>query len=238
MIKVAIVDDEADGRELLAILLKDYFPTRVEVVGKAKSAVSGIQLIQETEPDLVLLDIQMPGGTGFDLLAAFPERSFEVILTTAHSKYAVQAIRSRASDYLIKPIDIDDLEIAINRIENLINRSKENKVQESRNIIVPLSDGLLFLDPKEIVRLEANRSYCYFYLVSGEKLLVSRSLKHFEPLLLIQGFFRCHKSHLINLQQVRKFIRKEGAQVELTNSHIIDVARDCKQELIAVLKQL
>jgi two-component system, LytTR family, response regulator len=186
----------------------------------------------------------MPHGSGFDLLSSFPEKTFDVIFITAFNHYAIQAIKFSAVDYILKPINISELIEAVNKVE--IKRASaeyknlnyhallENiKTPKPTKLAIPTADGIEYLNTTEIIRLEADRSYTWFYLTGNRKYLVSRNLKEYQELLNDMNFFRPHNSHLINLEHVRKFIRHEGGYIEMIDNSNVPISRG-KRDLFLV----
>ncbi len=240
--KAVIIDDEPDSRETLRLLLETYCEG-VSVEGMAQSALSGIDLIKRIEPDLVFLDISMPGKDGFYVMEQFRDPDFEVIFVTAYDHYAIQAIRLAALDYLLKPVDIVYLRKAIEKarekmkqkqrldqldvlISNLKGGSKPAK------IAIPTAMGFEYVNIRQIVRCEAEGGYTRFHMDDGQNQLVSRNLGEYEELLEPYGFFRIHHSHLINLDHVRSYEKGRGGHVKMTDNHVLEVAQRKKAEFI------
>jgi two-component system LytT family response regulator len=252
-VNAIIVDDEEFARENLRILLEDYCP-QVRVNGLASSASQARQMIEEHNPDLVFLDIMMPGEDGFMFLKSIEDRKFQVIFTTAFKDYALRAIKESAIDYLEKPIDIDDLQSAVAKAEELISQKKTTRVTDGRlskileNIvltnsvektIVPTKDGLAIVKNTEIIHLEAFENYTTLYLTSGKKYVSSKSIKAFEDKLDPNMFFRAHKSHIINIaHHLKEFNRSEGNIAVLSDGTQVPVARRKLQEFLDKLSGL
>jgi len=252
-VNAIIVDDEEFARENLRILLEDYCP-QVRVNGLASSASQARQMIEEYNPDLVFLDIMMPGEDGFMFLKSIEDRKFQVIFTTAFKDYALRAIKESAIDYLEKPIDIDDLQSAVAKAEELIGQKKTTLVTDGRlskvleNIvltnsvektIVPTKDGLAIVKNTEIIHLEAFENYTTLYLTSGKKYVSSKSIKAFEDKLDPNMFFRAHKSHIINIaHHLKEFNRSEGNIAVLSDGTQVPVARRKLQEFLDKLSGL
>ena len=243
MIRAVAIDDESNSLELLKTLIETYIP-EISELQLCASPVQARDLLAAYKPDLVFLDIEMPGASGFDLLNALPEINFDIIFTTAYNQYAIQAIKHSALDYLLKPIDVDELEGAVQRhlrraatnqsyedlVKNLLNNLDPD--QKSR-ITLTTSEGTHFLVPDEIIRLQADRNYTEFHLNSGKKIVSARTLKEFEILMEDYNFIRSHKSHLINPSHVRMYDH-EGYLVLSDGTRVI-VSRRRKE---AVLKTL
>jgi two-component system LytT family response regulator len=230
-----IVDDEPDAVNFISSIIREYCP-RLEVIGTASSAREGIKIILERQPGLVFLDVEMPHGSGFDLLTQFPEKSFDVIFITAFNHYAVKAIKFSAVDYILKPININEFVEAVDKVlhKRLSAGSRpadysallENlKSDVPSKLAIPTSDGMEYLKTKDIIRIEADRSYSRFFLVGQRKILVSKNLKEYQELLGEQRFFRPHNSHLINLEHVKKYIRHEGGAIEMTDGSQVPISR-------------
>lgn len=252
-VNAIIVDDEEFARENLRILLEDYCP-QVRVDGLASSASQARQMIEEHNPDLVFLDIMMPGEDGFMFLKSIEDRRFQVIFTTAFKDYALRAIKESAIDYLEKPIDIDDLQSAVGKAEELISQKKTTRVSDGRlskileNIvltnsvektIVPTKDGLAIVKNTDIIHLEAFENYTTLYLAGGKRYVSSKSIKAFEDKLDPNMFFRVHKSHIINIaHHLKEFNRSEGNIAVLSDGTQVPVARRKLQEFLDKLSGL
>jgi len=245
-VKALIVDDEKDAVGFISSIIREYCP-RLEVVGTASSASEGSKIIIEKNPDLVFLDVEMPHGSGFDLLATFPDKSFDVIFITAFNHYAIRAIKFSAVDYILKPININEFIEAVNKV--IHKRSThggrpqsyqalfENlKSSTPSKLAIPTGEGMEYLNTKEIIRIEADRSYCWFFLTDRRKILVSKNLKEFQELLDQRNFLRPHNSHLINLDFVKKFIRHEGGSIEMTDGSHIPLSRLRRDLFLARMK--
>lgn len=245
MLRTIIVDDESDAVKFIESIIAEYCPN-IEIVGTANSAREGVKLINEKEPDLVFLDVEMPHGSGFDLLSNFPQKNFDVIFITAFNHYAIKAIKFSAVDYILKPININEFVEAVKKVEAARQKNKTSNfsldalLENLRSslpsrLAIPTSDGMEYLNTNEIIRVEADRSYSWFFLTENRKYLVSRNLKEYQELLSDRNFFRTHNSHLINLEFVKKYIRQEGGYVLMTNGSNVPISRS-KKELF--LKQM
>lgn len=244
-IKTIIIDDEEDGREALR-MAASYCP-KLEIVGICESAKEGLKAITEKKPDLVFLDIQMPHMSGFEMLQQLETINFHVIFVTAFDQYAIKAIKFSALDYLLKPIDIDELQTAIRNINTVIdtdqteyqlqalykNTPKKNEV--SKRFAVPTLKGLLFVNANEIIYCLADGNYTTLYLTHKRELVVSKALGDFEEFLENEGFYRIHHSSLINLTHLQEYVKGEGGYVVLTDGYHADVSRRKKEQF---LKQL
>ena len=221
MIKAIIVDDELGARESLSKMLEKNCK-QIEVVAKVDSMLSAFEAITNKEPDLVFLDIEMPNGNAFDLLEKFKTINFNIIFTTAYDHYAIKAIKFSAIDYILKPIDPEELITAVKRFEDragqkatldkqfktlLSNVRPENKLKK---VGIPDGDGLIFINLSDIIRCDSDGNYTFFILTSGKKIIASRTLGEYEQMFADDNFFRIHRSHLINLEHVKKYIKGEG----------------------------
>jgi two-component system LytT family response regulator len=234
-----VIDDEPDAVNFISTIIKEYCPG-LEVVGKANSVKEGIILINDVKPDLVFLDVEMPNGTGFDLLANFPEKNFDVVFITAFNHYAIRAIKFSAVDYILKPVNISEFIESVNKIihrrktkQSFGNENFEALLENLRTsypsrLVIPTSDGREYLNPKDIIRIEADRSYSWFFINDKRKILVSRHLKEYQDLLNDRNFFRPHNSHLINLDFVKKFVRVDGGYIEMTDGAQVPISRSRK----------
>ncbi len=238
-LKTIIIDDEQNAVDFISSVISEYCP-ELEVAGKAFDVDEGVQRILEIKPDLVFLDVEMPNGTGFDLLTHFPEKDFDVVFITAFNHYAIKAIKFSAVDYILKPVNISEFIEAVKKViqkrVNASSHSNENlkvlienlKSSTPSRLAIPTADGMEYLNPREIIRIEADRSYSWFYLTGDRKILVSKNLKEFQDLLGDRNFFRAHNSFLINLKYVKKFVRKEGGYIEMQDGAQIPVSRNRK----------
>ena len=243
ILKAIIIDDEARSRKALQIALKDYCPA-VEIVSIAETPEKGIEAILNCKPDIVFLDVQMPGMSGFDLLSHFPEIDFDIVFITAHDHYAIKAIRFSALDYLLKPIQIDELMAAVKKAEEKKNNRHTNwqykslyeNVRNGHNasgsIAVPTGDGLLFIKTENIIRCQAEGNYIFIYQTGKEKMLITKTLGDIESMLDTKEFFRVHNSHLVNLVHIKKYIKGDGGYVIMSDNSTVDVSRRKKEEFM------
>lgn len=240
-----IIDDEFKGRIALKQKLLDHCPD-IKLIGEADSGKQGIELIGHLQPDVVFLDIEMPGMDGFEMLKKISDKKFHIIFTTAYDHYAIKAIKFAAFDYLLKPVDIEELKQATERItkNKLQNHTiKKLEVLEQHlfansvlnKIAIPTVDGLLFFNIGDIIYLEAHSNYTEIHFINNQKLTASRTLKEFEEMLPTDKFFRPHHSHIINLQYIKRYIRGDGGQIELQNGSIVSVSRSKKDEFLKVI---
>ncbi|MBN1416957.1 MAG: response regulator transcription factor [Bacteroidales bacterium] len=245
MLRILIIDDEPDCIVFLAEIIKSYCPF-IEIAGTATTVPDGINEILKTNPDLVLLDVEMSPGTGFDILNRIPQRNFKIIFITAHNDYAIQAFRYSAVDYILKPIDIADLISAINKVNQSVSHNHlldfnvllDNiKTDIPHKLAIPTSSGYEYILVNEIIHIEADRSYCIFHLTNKRKIMVSKCLNDYQQILDTRIFFRIHHSFLINLQHVKSFSRKDGGFVETIDGSQIPIARRKKDYFYEAMKR-
>jgi len=246
-IKAILIDDEERARNSLLAALSSYCP-EVIVVAQASNVPMAAELIREHQPDLIFLDIEMPEYNGFELFQFVDEVHFDIIFVTAYSQYAIQAFEVSALDYLLKPIEVSGLQKAVQKVlekKSYSNVQKRLEIlkeafvsEEIKKISLPMADGLLFVEVKDIVLLEADGAYTYVCLQNGSRILVSKRLKFFEDILSNRiHFFRPHRSHIVNLNFLKKYVRGENKLI-LDNSTQIALSRDLKQQFESVLKEL
>jgi len=238
MLNAIIIDDKIINAETLEIMLRQYCPT-VTVVATATAIDEACLLIYQYRPDLIFLDIELYGGTGFDLLRKFKEIFFETIFTTAYDQYALQAFREQAVDYLLKPINIVFLQEAVSKAERQIRLKRQGNSHlmpaVSGKISLPSQDGYLFVDPREIIRCEASGSYTVFHLAGGRKVMVSIRLKICESRLSSGLFCRIHHSHIININFVNKYFKGKGGYVVLTDGTEVEVSTSRKEAFLGMM---
>lgn len=246
MIKALIIDDEQKARNILQHYIVNFIPEITEI-RQAESVDAAHELLKEYEPGIIFLDVEMPHKNGFDFLVALKDPSFDVIFTTAYNQYAIQAIRFSALDYLLKPVDPDELKAAVLRhvdrressqqkkelFDNLVANIEKKEVKDFK-IAVPSSEGVYFFMIDEILRLEADRSYTHIHLTNKKPFIASKTLKHFEEMLDEFSFIRTHKSHLVNPKHITR-ISNDNEFVLLTDGTKVEVSRRKKEE---VLQQL
>lgn len=245
MIKTVVVDDEKKGRELLVNVLKNYC-NGIEVVGQAENANEAYKVINRENPDLVFLDIEMPNGTGFDLLKMFSKISFHVIFTTAYDHYAIKAIKYSALDYLLKPIDIDELQESVAKVHEHTSINPQNpnievllsalnNVDKVKKIAIPDQEGVAIVEVKNIIRCQADSNYTLIFLKDGTKVVSTKTLKEYNNLLDEETFMRVHNSYLININHIKKYIKGDGGQVIMSDDSVVEVSRRRKSDLMEVL---
>ncbi|GAB3426967.1 LytR/AlgR family response regulator transcription factor [Niabella aquatica] len=246
MINAIIVEDELLNRNNLQQLIQKYC-SEVFVVDTAESADEAIQLVNRHHPQLVFLDIQMPGKDGFEMLREFEKIDFEIIFVTAYSEYGIQAIKFSAIDYLLKPIDINELKSAVNKaierikqksenqnLQNLLHYLKFSDKADHRIAITSLKEMRL-VRVTDIVRCESENSYTFFYLENEERILSTSPILYYEELLSGYGFLRCHQSHLVNKKYVKSFIKNDGYFLLTNDDIMIPVSRQKKNTIRSAL---
>lgn len=244
-----IIDDEADGVGTLRRMLEINCP-QVNVTATCSNADIARQKLEELSPDLVFLDIRMPGKSGLDLLSELPSRHFEIIFVTAHNEYLLQALQYSAADYLLKPVDEDRLVEAMQRVEKRLQQGRQTKKMETllhnmRNVgspadmrlCLPTLKGFIIVKLEEIIYCEAERSYTVFHLPGNKSVTVSKPLLEYEALLEDSTFMRVHKSFLVNLQHVKEYQRGEGGLLIMSNGTEIEVSRRKKEQFLARVKE-
>lgn len=241
MLNVVVVDDEKDARLNTLGIINMHCPN-LSVVSTAANVAEGIEAIQKYKPDLVLLDIDMPDGTGFDLLRKLMPIQFAVVFITAYAEHAITAIKFNALDFLVKPLDPEDFLLAVNKaqqnnnenhkIERLENLLDEIENKKKPSIALGTADSVHFVDVEDIVRIESSSNYSTFYLNDGQKVMVSRPLKEYAEMLDTHGFFRPHQSHLINLACLKEYKKRDGGYILLTNGDTVPMSARKKEKLL------
>lgn len=238
MIKALLVDDEKNAIINMQSILQNYFTAEVEVVGIANSVEEGYSEFLSSKPDILFLDIEMPPKSGFDLLKMLEKFDFEVIFTTAYSNYGIDAIKFSALDYVLKPIDLSELKIAIKKadkkitekkinesLHNLIDYLKNKEDKSNHKIAISSKRETRFVLVSDIIRCESNNSYTIFHLKNEEVLVSTTSIFEYEKLLENYSFIRCHQSHLINAKYVKSILRENGNFLVLHNNTLIPISR-------------
>ena len=247
--KAIIVDDEPDGIRTLKKMMELNCPD-VEIAATCTNAVTARQQLEEIKPDLVFLDIRMPGKSGLDLLAELPDKDFEVIFVTAHNEYLLQALQFSAVDYLMKPVDEDRLTEAVQRVKKRVKLEKHTGQAETllyninkagspleMRLCLPTLKGFTIIKLEEILYCEAQRSYTIFHLNNNKTIMISKPLFDYECLLAGTTFLRIHKSFLINLLHIKEYVRGEGGTVVMSNNMEIEVSRRKKELFLSKVKE-
>ena len=244
-LKAILIDDELNSLQNLQQKLEGFCPD-VTIVATSQKPEEGLLLIRQHQPDVVFLDIEMPRMSGFRMLEELGEYDFDIVFTTAYNHYSIDAIRISAFDYLVKPIGIEDLQHAVERLS--ISRNKQtkekidilkkslsdNRTQEDK-IAISTSEGIEFIPIKNILHIESKSNYSKIYLPENKSITVTKILKDFEEMLLPYNFYRVHNSHLINLNYIKKYVRSEGGHVILQDGTAIDISRRKKEEFLKMI---
>lgn len=245
MIRAVIIDDEINNQELISNLLKTY-ADNVQVVGVANSVDTAYKTINEQHPDLIFLDIQMPDGTGFDLLKKFDKINFKIIFVTAHQEYAIEAFKYSALDYILKPLAPANLLSAVKKMEDAISSEELNlklktllnniaePAKNKKKIVLKTMERIYSVDLDDIIRFESDGGYTKVYLADGKRIMVSKTMKEFDDLLMDTGFLRVHHSHLINMNHLFCFEKAEG-HVVMKDDSIVPVSNRKKDHLMELL---
>jgi two-component system LytT family response regulator len=245
MLKAIIIDDSIDARKALVTEIEDCCP-ELDLIGQAEGVVTGAKLIRSVQPDLVFLDIQMNDGSGFDLLELIGNINFKVIFTTASDEYAVKAFRYSAVDYLLKPIDPDELVAAVKKAErgsqkenlNLLMENAKQSNKPVRKLALNTLDKLHIVNISDIVRCESDVNYTQFFFSNGNKLLVTKTLKDFEDLLSDHQFIRVHQSHLVNVNYIKEFVKGDGGYLVMTDKTSVPVSTRKRNTVVEMLNSL
>ena len=249
MIKAVIIDDEKNALDVLDMQL-NQFCMDVQIVAKCDSAEKGIAAIKKNNPDLVFLDIEMPHKNGFDVLKETSQFNYDVIFTTAYDQFAIKAFKYSALDYLLKPIDIVELQQAVEKAKNkngninldekiktLFSQLQHSSIRTSK-IALPVGDGMQFMDPDEIIRCESDSNYTHIFLVNGKKITMAKTLKEVEENINGSPFFRIHQSHLVNMNHVGKYIKGDGAYVIMRDGTQIAISRNKKEAFMETFRKV
>ncbi len=251
MIKAVIVDDEQSCIDRLSSLLATHCSQSVHLAGTPLSVEEGLQVITKSKPDVVFLDVQLHSSTGFDLLKQLGEIRFEVIFTTAFEKYAVQAFKFSAIDYLLKPVDPDDLQQAVGKLQEKLSKDEMSAKLDvlfhnlkdirgaSKKISIPTINGLEFVDVSDIIRCQSDENYTNIFLrEQPRKITVAKTLKEFEELLTEYNFYRVHNSHLINLAHIKRYNKGTGGYVTMNDNSEVEVSTRRKEEFLKRIAEM
>ena len=244
MLKAIIIDDELSCIETLELMLQKKFATEIKIVGTTTLPSAGIQLIEKHQPNIVFLDVEMPEMTGIELLQSLPQINFNVVFTTAHQHYAIQAIKLNALDYLTKPINLDELGVAIKKcadkqgqnnkqLSSFLQQYNSNAVHK---ISIPIGTSIQLVPINEIVRIESQSNYSTIYFTNKSKQVVTKTLKDLEEQLSAHNFLRVHHSHLINIEHVIGFKNQDSGYLIMQGNEVVEISRRKKQEVLQKLK--
>lgn len=246
MLKAIIIDDERSSRNALRQKLMNHCP-EINIIAECENGEEGIKSIEETNPDIIFLDVEMPRMNGFTMLQQLNQHNFEIIFITAYDHYAIKAIKYSALDYLVKPVEVADLKTAVEKVAEkrkkttgntaleMLLQNLMNKEKEQHCIAIPSMEGLQFVPTGNIIYLEAQSNYTNFYLINNKKITVAKTLKDFEELLPGSIFIRIHHSYIININCIEKYIKGDGGQVMMKNGVSLDVARRKKEEVLKII---
>jgi len=238
MLRAIIIDDELMGINTLKILLEKNTQD-IKIVATTTEPEKRISLINDYKPEIVFLDISMPKMTGFELLEKVDYKDFKLVFTTAYQQHAIKAIKNGAYDYLLKPIDMDELKQCVDKIMEEFGKVKIIQKFTPTNIIeLSVKDGIIFIKPQDVVRLEASGSYTIFHLINNIKHIASKNLKESESLLDSSVFYRCHQSHIINLHKVVKMVSTNGLFAQMTDGSMPEIGRKNKELFLEKLKNI
>ncbi len=247
MIKSLIIDDDPLSCELISETIKSYCPN-VTIIASAKNVKSGVAAINEHSPDLVLLDIKMPDGSGFDLIKHFNNPDFKVIFVSGHMEYAIKGYKFGAIDYILKPIDKEELSLAINRADNIIRFEEKTRfkaleeniksLNRTDRIILKTSDHIHLVNLSEIIRIEADGNYSTFFIEDGRKVIVCKAIKDYEEELIDKGFHRVHKTHIININKLKYFDKTDSGDVVLSDGSVVPVSFRKRDMLLQLFDSL
>ncbi|MGV7105353.1 LytR/AlgR family response regulator transcription factor [Flavobacterium sp. U410] len=253
MITAILIDDDANLRNGMRSLLSRY-ATDIEIIGEAESVKTGVEIMTKLQPQVVFLDIQMNDGTGFDILEQLVQKNgrstSHIVFITAFEQYAIKAFRFSALDFLLKPVDPDELKKVIVKIKEVVMR-KDNyahidlllenirkKVDNFKRIALSTSEGIHLFEINDIIRCESEDNYTKFYIKNSKPILISKTLKEYEELLVEHGFERIHQSHLINLQYLKSYIKKDGGYVVMADGNHLPISQRKKERLQELLKTI
>ena len=247
--KVIIIDDEARSRKSIANLLK-LSPVEIELVAEAEDVQTGFEAIQKHKPELVLLDINMPDGSGFDLLKKFDQINFKIIFITAYDEFAVRAFDFSAIDYILKPVDPAKLMEALSKVHHVVEQENislrlnalyanlENNSPENKKLILKTAENIYLVNTSDIIRCESDGGYTRFYLIDGKEIMVSKNMKDFDEMLNGFGFYRIHQSHLVNIKYIDHYSKAEGGAVVMKDNSTLPVARRKKDSFLKLLEMI
>ncbi len=245
MLSIVVIDDEPKARETIINIL-GLCPIEISIVGEAEDVKSGYDIISRKNPDLILLDINLPDGTGFDILKKFDKMRFKIIFITAHEEHAIKAFKFSALDYILKPVTAGELIGAIEKAADTIHKEETelkfsaflSNLDKIKKIVLKTAESLHIINIEDIIRCEADINYTTFYLKSGEKLLVSKTLKEYAELLEHSDFYRTHQSHLVNLDHISRYDKMEGGHLVMIDESIVPVSTRKKEELFKVFERM
>ncbi len=246
---IVIVDDEPLARKTIETIILEHFPD-INIVGQAGSVEEAVPVIKNTNPDLLFLDVDLTDGYGFDILSILKPFNFKVIFITAHQEYAIKAIKFSALDFILKPVSEYELVDAVKKAYTETNKNDKNikwdaffnniytTGKENKKIVLKTSDCIHLIKVSDIIRIEADNNYSTFFLLNGDRIVVSKGLIEYEKLLTDYGFFRVHQSHLINLSYISRFDKKDGGYVVLSDKSQVPVSQRKRQKILTFFENI
>lgn len=247
MIRAVIIDDEKNNIDNIVALIREH-QLPVEVIGTATNADDGVGVIMDTRPDLLFLDIQMPGKNGFEVLKALPHHQFEVVFVTAFDQYGIQAVKFSAIDYVLKPIDPEELKASVAKViaklekrkenlqlENLMEFIRDKDARKEHKLALASTKEVLFVPTNDIIRCESSNAYTQFYLADGRSILVSKPIFEYDELLAGYDFIRCHQSHLVNKRFIKSLLKEDSGYLVMADDTRIPISRNKKENVIKAL---
>jgi len=233
-LRTCIIDDEKHATETLSYDLRERFEEKVEIVFTSNNPVEGLKKIQAEKPDLVFLDIEMPGLSGIDILSLLDDMNLDVVITTAHQAFAIQTVGTKAIAYLLKPVFPEELE---NVIQLAIQSKQKRKApKQDIKIAVPVFDGIELIDFNTIIYIKSDGNYSEIYCAENRKIVASKTLKHFEEMLPNGIFIRIHKSYLVHSGFIRKYLKRDGGEIVMSNNDVLPISRNRREEVIKLIQ--
>lgn len=234
-LKVGIIDDEVHAIETLEYDLKDVFENDIDIVFTTTNPVEGIKLIKKHLPDILFLDVEMPGLSGIDVLELIDDLDLKVVVTTAHEEFAIKAVGTKAIAYLLKPIQVEQLQKLIRKCQEEKHSLPQRESLEDK-LAVPVYDGIEIVEIEDIVYCRSESNYTSLIFKSGKKLVASKTLKYFTETLPADKFFRIHKSFLIQLSHILKYLKRDGGELVMVNGDVLPVSRNSREELLKLIQ--
>lgn len=250
MINAILIDDEKNALEVLEMQLARYC-SDVNVVASCEGGIKGIAAIKKHNPDLVFLDIEMPHKNGFDVLSETKEINYNVIFTTAYDQFAIKAFKFSAIDYLLKPVDITELQAAVEKVKGrekignldeklkiLLGELQPAKQKLTHKIALPVGDSMQFMEPDDIIRCESDSNYTHIFLAGGKKITLAKTLKEVEENISGSPFFRLHQSHLVNMNHINKYVKGDSAYIIMKDGTQIGISRNKKEAFLETFRKI
>ena len=240
MLNCIVIDDEQQCVDVLSIMITTKFADRLSLVAASTDAEQSINLIKTFGPQLLFLDVEMPGFSGLQLLSRFPNRDFDVVFTTAHDRYALEALKTEAMDYLLKPISLQELTAAVEKVEkrHFLKQQAQTSTGQPHKLLLPSAKGSVMVDLAEITHIESDNNYSLIYFTQGPRMVIARTLKIFDDQLSSKGFFRIHQSYLINLLHLKSYQSGEPGYAVLSNGTKLEIARRRRADFLKAIGNL